>query len=133
MSSIFFCERCKHFASRSGHDCPRSNRLARELKAIPAPEVVNLRNAKHTHYIGRGFAKPGVINLGLGNPYALELGAGTFRRAEVIGQFEAWVRAQPTLMQRIKSIPPDATLGCWCAPKACHGDVIVKLWKEMNA
>ena len=23
-------------------------------------------------------------------------------------------------------------LGCWCAPLSCHGDVLVKLWKQAN-
>lgn len=24
------------------------------------------------------------------------------------------------------------TLGCWCAPKPCHGDVLIKLCKELG-
>jgi len=24
------------------------------------------------------------------------------------------------------------TLGCWCAPKACHGDVLIKLCREVG-
>jgi hypothetical protein len=23
-------------------------------------------------------------------------------------------------------------LGCFCYPKPCHGDVIIKLWEEMH-
>jgi len=26
-----------------------------------------------------------------------------------------------------------AVLGCWCHPKACHGDVLVKLIEELRA
>lgn len=33
----------------------------------------------------------------------------------------------------IQGLPPDAVLGCWCKPKACHGDVIIKLWKELQS
>ena len=24
------------------------------------------------------------------------------------------------------------TLGCWCKPEKCHGDILIKLWIQQN-
>jgi hypothetical protein len=31
------------------------------------------------------------------------------------------------LLAAIKKLPDDAVLGCFCKPRACHGDVIIEL------
>jgi hypothetical protein len=36
-------------------------------------------------------------------------------------------------MERIRALPANAVLGCWCKPGSCHGDVIVKIWKELRS
>lgn len=85
------------------------------------PVVVHWKREPYTHYIGR----PSI----LGNPF--EIGKdGT--REEVIAKFERWARYSSEVMEVIERLPADAVLGCWCAPKACHGDVIVKLWREIH-
>lgn len=59
-----------------------------------------------------------------GNPF--EIGKdGT--RAEVIAKYEAWVRAQPGFLERIKRELRGKILGCWCTPDPCHGDVLAKI------
>lgn len=83
-----------------------------------------------THYIGRGHCFTGQINAQLGNPYTMR---GEQTRELVLKQFEAWARRNPAIMARIRSLPGSAVLGCYCAPKACHGNTIIKLWKEMHA
>lgn len=70
-------------------------------------------------YIGR----PSIF----GNPFWLKSEA---QRDHVVDSYEAWARNQPKILEAIKALPEDAVLGCYCAPKRCHGDVIVKLWKE---
>ncbi len=37
------------------------------------------------------------------------------------------------LLRAIDSIPDDSTLLCWCAPKPCHCDVIIKYREWKNA
>lgn len=59
-----------------------------------------------------------------GNPFVIDRD-GT--REEVIAKYEGWVRSQPALMAAIPSEIKDHVCGCWCAPKPCHGDVLVKL------
>jgi len=83
--------------------------------------VVHVREKQHTHYIGR----PSV----LGNPFPI----GAERtRTDVILQFEEYARRNPEVLDAIRALPHDAVLGCWCKPRSCHGDVIVRLWNEMN-
>jgi len=95
-------------------------------------KVVNLRKEKYTHYIGRGTI--------FGNPFKIGKD-GT--RKEVIEKYEKWARKQiyqPGLYtpyfyplgQAISDLPNNAILGCYCKPEACHGDIIIKIWRELH-
>lgn len=94
--------------------------------------VVNVRFSSCTHYIGRQSSynpdEHGEF-VRLGNPYRL---TGALSRGEVVNAYEEWARSQPLVLKQIKALPRNAILGCWCKPLACHGDVIIKLWKELN-
>ena len=74
-----------------------------------------------THYIGR----PSIY----GNPFKID---AYNDRDTVIRQYETYARVKPRVLAAIRSLPEDAVLGCWCYPKSCHGDVIIKFWKEMH-
>ena len=76
--------------------------------------VVHCKRAPYDVYIGR----PGPF----GNPFVVGRD-GT--REEVIEKYAEWLRAQPKLVARVKRELKDCVLGCWCAPKACHGEVLV--------
>jgi len=58
-----------------------------------------------------------------GNPFLIGLD-GT--REEVIAKYEAWIQTQPDLLGRLPELK-GKILGCWCAPKACHCDVLARL------
>lgn len=76
------------------------------------------RNCPHDVYIGRPSK--------WGNPF--EIGKdGT--RSEVIVKYEEWLRSNEELLNEIEELR-GKTLGCWCKPKSCHGDVIVKILNE---
>ena len=63
------------------------------------------------------------------NPFtAKECGSNEAAAAK----FETWVRGQPEMMARVPELR-GKTLGCWCKPSACHGDVLVKLVAELGA
>lgn len=47
-------------------------------------------------------------------------------REESIQKYREWVVTQPTLMNQIETLR-GMKLGCWCKPKACHGDVLIEL------
>lgn len=50
-------------------------------------------------------------------------------RKKVIEAYESYVRTKPELMSSLHELE-GKTLGCWCAPETCHGDVLVKLLAE---
>jgi hypothetical protein len=58
-----------------------------------------------------------------GNPFVISKD-GT--RAQVIAQYEAWIVRQPALMARLHELR-GKNLICWCAPQACHADVLLRL------
>jgi hypothetical protein len=58
-----------------------------------------------------------------GNPFLIGRDGG---RAEVIAKYEAWLLDNPALLTRLPELA-GLTLGCWCKPEPCHGDVLARL------
>jgi hypothetical protein len=58
-----------------------------------------------------------------GNPY-VEGPDGT--RAEVIAKYREYLEGNPALLAMTESLR-GKVLACWCAPQACHGDVLKEL------
>lgn len=49
---------------------------------------------------------------------------------EALGKYEDYLREErPDLMARLGELD-GKTLGCWCKPRPCHGDVLVRLVEE---
>jgi hypothetical protein len=65
-----------------------------------------------------------------GNPFPLPPKATEEERIECAVKFEEWFRKQPDLIKFAKETLKGKTLGCWCAPKLCHGDIIIKIMNE---
>lgn len=79
--------------------------------------VVHCKKAPYDVYIGR----PSIW----GNPFKVGKD-GT--REEVIAKYWKWLYdTHPTLVGRIRKELRGKVLGCWCAPKACHGDVLAEI------
>jgi Domain of unknown function (DUF4326) len=47
-------------------------------------------------------------------------------RADVIAKYRAWIVEQTDLMRSIGELR-GRNLACWCAPQACHADVLIEL------
>ena len=45
--------------------------------------------------------------------------------------YEKYVRKNPKLMNSLHELE-GKQLGCWCKPGSCHGDVLLKIFVEMN-
>lgn len=58
-----------------------------------------------------------------GNPYSIGQHGG---RAAVIAKYEAYLARRPDLAAKIKELH-GKDLVCWCAPKRCHGDILLAL------
>jgi hypothetical protein len=79
-------------------------------------QVVNIHHRKpHDVYIGRPSQ--------WGNPFAIGRD-GT--REEVIAKYRAYILNRPDLLAQLPSLR-GKRLGCFCAPRSCHGDVLVEL------
>ena len=83
------------------------------------PKVLNARHGgKHPHkdavYIGR--PSP------WGNPFVVGQD-GT--RDEVIIKYIDHLHANPDLVDRVRAHLAGKDLVCWCAPAACHGDILL--------
>ena len=50
-------------------------------------------------------------------------------REEVIQKYKDWILTQPALLDSLSELD-GLTLGCWCAPRSCHGDVLIQLIEE---
>ncbi len=78
--------------------------------------VVNKHRHKYDVYIGRGSK--------WGNPYIMNRD-GT--REEVIEKYRSYLYTQrEDLLFSLHELR-DKILGCFCAPNACHGDVLIEL------
>ena len=77
--------------------------------------VLHCTRAKHDVYIGRPSQ--------WGNPFVIGKD-GT--REQVIQTYRNWLMTQPSLLAALPELK-GRTLGCWCAPDACHGDVLAEL------
>jgi len=81
-------------------------------------KVVNLKVDKYDVYIGRGSK--------WGNPFVL---LNEDDRKLVIEKYEKYIRGRKDLMDSLYELD-GKVLGCYCKPRACHGDVLIKLRKE---
>lgn len=58
-----------------------------------------------------------------GNPFVIGRDGS---RAEVIAKYRAWIVEQSDLMRSLGELR-GRNLVCWCAPQACHADVLIEL------
>jgi len=81
-------------------------------------------------YIGRAMYQGGwkLSASKWANPYKVVDGSPE-ARTRALQLYEAHVRSLPALMGSLRELD-GKRLGCWCAPLPCHGDVLVKLWRE---
>lgn len=87
----------------------------------PALSIVHCKKSQFDVYIGRGSK--------WGNPYKIGED-GT--REQVIEKYSRWILTQPELMESLPEIK-GKTLGCYCTPLACHGEVLVQLANKENS
>jgi hypothetical protein len=89
--------------------------------------VVNKRSGEKGVYVGRPSA--------LGNPYSIGQDGG---RATVIQSYRRWLwrRLQAKdsrVLAALRELSEDSVLVCWCAPAACHAEVIARAWAWARA
>ncbi len=91
--------------------------------------VVHCKKDEYDVYIGR----PSVF----GNPFSHKYGTRAevivATREDAVGKYRQWVNGEiqvdgltPPTMEQIKELK-DKTLGCWCFPQSCHGDILKEI------
>jgi hypothetical protein len=84
-------------------------------------KVVNIKTDHYDVYIGRPSK--------WGNPYSHKDGTlAEFKvdtRKEAIDKYEGYLLQNGDLINSIHELK-GKTLGCWCKPKRCHGDILAK-------
>ena len=80
--------------------------------------VVHCKKEHYDVYIGRPSK--------WGNPFTIGR-HGT--REEVISKYEAYVMDHPYLIDDLPELI-GKTLGCWCKPKSCHGDILARMVED---
>ncbi len=83
-------------------------------------KVVHCKKENYDVYIGR----PGKW----GNPFSIGKD-GT--REQVLYLYEEWIRNNLILLNDLHELK-GKILGCWCFPNLCHGDILIKLIKELE-
>ena len=86
------------------------------------PRVYNCRTETYPRgsvYVGRPTK--------WGNPIRL---AGEDSRDAVIREYEEYLASRPDLVAAAKAELRGRSLVCWCAPKACHADVLLRVANE---
>lgn len=83
-------------------------------------KTVHCKKEKYDVYIGRPSK--------WGNPFTIGKDGN---REQVIEKYRNWIIKQPNLMSDLHELK-GKTLGCWCSPKACHGDVLAELVCELS-
>ena len=85
------------------------------------PRVVHCKKEEFDVYVGRGSK--------WGNPYSHKEGTLAEHvvgsRSEAIQKFEEYLLSNEELMESLSELK-GKTLGCWCKPKSCHGDILLR-------
>jgi len=81
-------------------------------------KVVNLRNERFDVYIGRGSK--------WGNRFIIGKDGD---REQVIQKYREWILGNKYLLNCLGELE-GKVLGCYCKPRACHGDILVELVNE---
>ncbi|MGD2065581.1 MAG: DUF4326 domain-containing protein [Candidatus Bathyarchaeota archaeon] len=76
-------------------------------------------------------AGPDAVYIGRGSPYGNPFVIGKHgNRDEVCDRYEAMLRENPQLVARVKAELKGKDLVCFCAPKRCHGDTLLRIANE---
>ena len=104
-------------------------------------KVVHVRKETSDVYIGRKMGGLGIWGnpFRIGNKLAKDIQKGFMTsiiidREKAIELYEHYIRDKLNKDRQLRELlisMKDARLGCWCAPQPCHGDILVKLNKEL--
>lgn len=83
-------------------------------------KIVNCKKQHYDVYIGRPSK--------WGNPFKIGIDGN---RKEVLQKYYDYFKENNQLMVDVQELK-GKVLGCWCKPKSCHGDIILKILREIE-
>lgn len=89
-------------------------------------KVVHVRRDQYDVYIGRACYE--FSDSKWANPFKIDFYND---REAVLQKYEEYLRNNEELMSQIMELD-GKILGCWCFPKKCHGDIIIKIINEIK-
>jgi ribonuclease HI len=132
-ASWFELVHMEHVKGHAGHadneDCDKLAGEFRQAAVQSLNSVVHCQRDPYDVYIGRANRQHGLAHSKWRNPFKVGRD-GT--RAEVLELYRKYVVRKPELMDALGELD-GKVLGCWCAPEACHGHVLLKLLRSINA
>ena len=87
-------------------------------------KLVHCKKEAFDIYIGRKNGK--LEQSKWANPYIVGIHGN---REKVIQKYSLYIRKVPELMNSLHELN-GKTLGCWCAPLACHGSILIELFNK---
>ena len=90
--------------------------ISLEILVSSKTRVVNCKKEPYDVYIGRPSK--------WGNPFKIGRDGS---RQEVILKYKDMIISNTELIKQIPIELRGKTLGCWCKPDACHGDVLAEM------
>ena len=81
-----------------------------------APRVVHLKREPYDVRVDR--------QTPWGNPFVIPKDGA---RELVIAKYRNWILSDRDMTLSAQKLLKGKTLGCWCAPKPCHGDVLLEI------
>lgn len=91
------------------------------LEIDQLPKVLNKYHSNDGVYIGRPTK--------WGNPYAITKNFGRFQAIEA---YRKYLEANPELVEDAKKELKGKNLVCFCAPLACHGDILLRIANDIE-
>jgi len=89
------------------------------------PKVLN------KHHLPGGVIPPGAVYIGRGSPWGNPFRVGKdYARGDAITAYEALITSHPEIIEDIKRELKDKDLVCFCKPRACHGDILLRIANE---
>lgn len=97
--------------------------MSADLNTGPPTRVVNVKTSDFDVYIGRANLGRRLSQSVWANPFPID---SQTTRDQAIELFRKHLENHPELLSRVHELK-GKRLGCWCKPKACHGDLLAKL------
>jgi hypothetical protein len=114
----------KHGVPRRAFTPHKFDLAVQKYLAAKPDLVVHCAKQPYDVYIGRRNPRIKDSDFLWGNPFKIDETCG---RLDAVRKYKDWLLCQPGLVAKAKRELRGKVLGCWCAPLACHGDVLVQV------